>query len=75
MNVPDFELGARIEARSLRSRSAPDPVVDSEQVELEQRDKRTGFPPHLEPATDYADVVVEKLLRGRLSVEGDDSAP
>jgi hypothetical protein len=75
VNVPDFELGARIEARSLRSRSAPDPLVDLEHVELERHEERVGLPPHLAPATDYADVVVEKRLRGRLSVEGDDSAP
>ena len=73
MNDPNFELAVRIKAQSLRSRTAPNAVVDSEGVKLERREERNGLPPHLEPATDYTHVVVEKRLRGGLVDQaGDD---
>ena len=67
MTVPDFEIDARIRAKSLELVVSPDARTASEGSVVSHEVRRVGVPERMESREPYRDVAIEKRIVAEIS--------
>jgi hypothetical protein len=71
VTTPDFEIRARLRARTLTSREPPDArtKTNGENLTVTRQQTRSGLPAEMRAGERYEDVVVDKRLSGEVGSE------
>lgn len=65
MSTPDFEIGARLRARRLQVRVAPEPEVEADpSVQVEKCRSGANLPEELVPGRNYEELDIHRVVRG-----------